>query len=659
MRSYHRWNLWLTLCLLLGVCLAATARAQTARTSIIIDRQAVRFVTQGEAVELRLMISDQQGEVVFDSGFVHDTALEWPLRNQRGEAVASGLYSYALSTKADAEEKARTQRGHVILDRPSSADRIWVTSDKSASIGAESAGVRLTVVGSGEVTVGGAELEATARHRDRTGEGQVSEGRRTPPTRAVSEEKQQDTSAVTASPNRLAKFAADGSTLVDSAVTETATGDIGIGTPAPGGVLDLQRASSGDILQRLWNTGSGGAKLRYVAATGATSQLQLTDGLEWLMAIAGNNSTGMQFRVRNSSDPNSEAALAAAARMTILRNGNVGIGTTNPQARLVVNAGGSGGEVQFSAPSGETGMAIVGNASNSRADVRFDGSTLKLVAAGGGGVPLPTNGIVIDTQGLVGIGTATPQARLAVNAGGSGGEVRFSAPSGESGMSIVGTNRADVRFDGQTLKLLAGTGATAPCCGLAINTAGNVGIGTTTPALLSGGTGRLVSIADSLNPGIALTNTGAGGRQFFLYSAGDSFRVFDATSSADRLTIDRLGNAKQERGSNGLVKAMVYVDANGNMVRCYNSQLADGGASLPPSGGTGCAISIAHSSGFADEVTFNFQVSDRFVSITPRTPRVATGFSFGSSTSVLVTSYLTDVDFVDSFTNSSYMLFIY
>src|SRR5581483_10031624 len=138
--------------------------------------------------------------------------------------------------------------------------------------------------------------------------------------------------------NRITRWTDGPNGVVGDSTISEVNGDIGIGTPLPGGVFDLQRSSAGDILQRLWNTGTGGAKLRYVAATGQTSQLQLTDGQEWLMAIAGNNSIGMQFRVRNTTDPNSEAALAAAAKMTILRNGNVGIGTTNPLYKLHVAA---------------------------------------------------------------------------------------------------------------------------------------------------------------------------------------------------------------------------------------------------------------------------------------------------------------------------------
>src|SRR5581483_1659804 len=165
--------------------------------------------------------------------------------------------------------------------------------------------------------------------------------------------------------NQITKWAdGPGGVVGDSTISEVG-GDIGIGTSSPGGVFDVQRASAGDILQRLWNTGTGGAKLRYVAATGQTSQLQLTDGIEWLMAIAGNNSIGMQFRVRNTSDPNSEAALASAARMTILRNGKVGIGTTNPQSLLEVISGSQvGGDIEVAQYGSSSSPSIFGRRAN-------------------------------------------------------------------------------------------------------------------------------------------------------------------------------------------------------------------------------------------------------------------------------------------------------
>jgi hypothetical protein len=136
--------------------------------------------------------------------------------------------------------------------------------------------------------------------------------------------------------NKLAKWSDSVGTLGDSVISEDANGNIGIGTTNPAGVIDLQRSSSTDILQRFFNTGSGGAKLRYVAATGATSQLQLTDQTGWLMSIAGNRNFGMQFRVLSSGAPNTEEGLEGSAKMSILPSGNVGIGTISPSARLDV-----------------------------------------------------------------------------------------------------------------------------------------------------------------------------------------------------------------------------------------------------------------------------------------------------------------------------------
>ena len=139
----------------------------------------------------------------------------------------------------------------------------------------------------------------------------------------------------------IPKWSAGGVTLTNSNIIDV-SGNIGIGTATPGGVFDLQRSSSSsDILQRFWNTGSGslaGAKLRYVAATGATSQVQFTDLAEWIAAVASNNTIGLQFRVSDGV-PNTEAELAASARLSILRNGDVGIGTTSPVRRLHVRDG--------------------------------------------------------------------------------------------------------------------------------------------------------------------------------------------------------------------------------------------------------------------------------------------------------------------------------
>ncbi|HZS04976.1 MAG TPA: hypothetical protein VFD58_09095 [Blastocatellia bacterium] len=317
------------------------------------------------------------------------------------------------------------------------AERMRITAAGDVGIGVEQPGAKLDVAGlirtSEGIVFPDGTIQKTAANpgtsaaRDRltaldnpTGSAirdRLSPGRTVPAGSEQQGKAAQDArgpnqvNSIAGTANRIARFAADGATLVDSSVTESPTGDIGIGTATPGGVFDLQRNSAGDILQRLWNTGSGGAKLRYVAATGATSQLQLTDGQEWLMAIAGNNTAGMQFRVRNTTDPNSEAALAAAAKMTLLRNGNVGIGTTNP---ALLN-GGSGRILSISDPF-NPGIALTntGTAGKqfflySAADGVQDNGSFRIYDTTN-----QAERMVIDYFGRVGIGTATPIYKLHV-----------------------------------------------------------------------------------------------------------------------------------------------------------------------------------------------------------------------------------------------------
>ena len=163
--------------------------------------------------------------------------------------------------------------------------------------------------------------------------------------------------------------------------------------------------------------------------------------------------------------------------------GSVGIGTTTPFSKLGVRTG--TGLYGFSHTDGTTTLGSYIGSSGSGASGGWFGtvSTHPLHLFVGGGQP----SLTIDTTGDVGIGTFTPQAgvRLEVNGttrltpGGSGGEVRFHTPAGESGMSIIGANRADVRFDGSSLKLIAGLGAGAAPSdnGITIDTLGAVGVG--------------------------------------------------------------------------------------------------------------------------------------------------------------------------------------
>jgi len=86
--------------------------------------------------------------------------------------------------------------------------------------------------------------------------------------------------------------------------------------------------------------------------------------------------------------------------------------------------------------------------------------------------------------------------------GGTGGAVQIGTPNGDTGMAIVGTNRADIRFNGSVLSLLTGVGTGSP--------AGNNGLTMSLGGLLGAGTPPDVNFRlDSLGPIRSLSPTAA------------------------------------------------------------------------------------------------------------------------------------------------------
>ena len=133
----------------------------------------------------------------------------------------------------------------------------------------------------------------------------------------------------------------------------------------------------------------------------------------------------------------------------------------------------SGNNIAFGSPNSGTGMTISGP--TTRADVRLDGTIMRLNVGPAGNIP--SNGIGIDST------TVTLPAFVNLAATASGNNIAFGSPNSGTGMTISGPSaRGDLRLDGTVLRLTAGlAGVGPPGNGIAINTAGNVGIGTTNP----------------------------------------------------------------------------------------------------------------------------------------------------------------------------------
>jgi hypothetical protein len=220
-----------TLALILAVAGAAQISAQTPapKVNIVIERNLIRFTTAEAATAARIEVSNQAGEPVFDSGLVSTQALEWPLRGQQGQPLASGLYAYTLTIHSQAGEMKR--HGHVIVDRASQDDRIWVTSNSEVGVGAQSTEPELTVVGASDLTIGGAKLP-----------GQSAESVQDKAASAG------DESRVSASfagplkgagtPGQIPLFTA-ADELGDSVITQSQNGSIGVGTASPGSKLTV------------------------------------------------------------------------------------------------------------------------------------------------------------------------------------------------------------------------------------------------------------------------------------------------------------------------------------------------------------------------------------------------------------------------------------
>jgi hypothetical protein len=200
--------------------------------------------------------------------------------------------------------------------------------------------------------------------------------------------------------------------LGDSLITE-ANGNIGIGTPSPQSGLDYRSGSAALFTRDLpTNPGTAQSAMQLGVSNvgsrnpgvgpsflfhgensaGAKSFLGRVSGV-WENPTAGAEAGAIFFQVRaNSADVN-----ALTERMRITSSGNVGIGVTNPIARLAVSTptvDGGNNTAYFQAPN------IGPHASNIHFGTTGDWYIRSAAAAG--------KVILQDTGGRVGIGTSSP-----------------------------------------------------------------------------------------------------------------------------------------------------------------------------------------------------------------------------------------------------------
>lgn len=331
--------------LMLVLTILAFAQTTPAKLSVVIGEHKIKFTPSGQSQELRLEVHNNVGELIYDSGALAEADLNWNLQTGNGRPLVPGLYAYTLSIKAPDAAEPQKHQGHLIIEK--GGNRIWLTTKSEGATGAEVAGDELLVARDSERTTAGTGYAATGRVLAE----RIAQGRSlTDEKNGVTQANAQSTVNLsgTGTTNRLAKWV-DGpqGVLGNSIITEVSSGKIGIGKTNPGAKLHVAAGES-QFLEASRISGRFPSLSFYVESQGETPADR-----NW--AIGGPWFREGDFAIFQSNAKDGDPRNAGTARLYFNPTGNVGIGTTEPQAKLDVRGNvklGNSGEL-FAASGGE------------------------------------------------------------------------------------------------------------------------------------------------------------------------------------------------------------------------------------------------------------------------------------------------------------------